>query len=210
MDNLTSVCKFFENSPKRQKYFECFLEFYKVDLNLPETKRKEIIGLAKTRWVEIYKAYDTYHLLYKGTFESIKNRNLYDGFCKHLQEKCNENWTWDAETKIKAQGLFNATKLFEHILAISLVSNGLESLSYEVAETQPRHLQVYQIIDNVNFESRGFRDNVDIEFEHWFNFGEILGEEVNAVPSVPRLAKSWSRFRQNVENNSFYVIIREA
>ena len=52
VDNLTSVCIFFENSPKRQKYFECFLEFYKVDLNLPETKRKEIIGLAETRWVE--------------------------------------------------------------------------------------------------------------------------------------------------------------
>ena len=52
MDNLTSVCNFFENSPKRQKYFECFLEFYKVELNLPEAKWKEIIGLAKTRWVE--------------------------------------------------------------------------------------------------------------------------------------------------------------
>ena len=48
MDNLTSVCKFFENSPKQQKYFECFLEFYKVDLHLTETKGKEIIGLAKT------------------------------------------------------------------------------------------------------------------------------------------------------------------
>ena len=23
MDDLTSVCNFFENSPKRQKYFEC-------------------------------------------------------------------------------------------------------------------------------------------------------------------------------------------
>ena len=38
MDNLTSVCNFPENSPKRQKYFECFLGFYKTDLNLPETK----------------------------------------------------------------------------------------------------------------------------------------------------------------------------
>ena len=75
------------------KYFECFLEFYKVDLNLPETKRKEIIGLAKTRRVERYKAYDTHHLLYKATvftFESIKNRNLYDEFYTHLEEKYNK------------------------------------------------------------------------------------------------------------------------
>ena len=52
MDILNSVCNFFENLPKN-----------KVNLNLPETKRKEIIGLAKTRWVERYKTYDTYHLL---------------------------------------------------------------------------------------------------------------------------------------------------
>ena len=124
MDNLTSVCNFFENSPKRKKYFKCFLEFYKADLNQPETKWKEIIGLTKTRWVERYKAYDTYHLLYKAimfTFESIKNTTLYD-------DLYNENWTWDAETKIKAQGLFAATKSFEHIVAFSLAFNGLETL----------------------------------------------------------------------------------
>ena len=45
------------------------------------------------------------------------------------------------------------------------------------------------------------RNNVDIEFEHWFNFAVKLGEKVNTVPSVPRLAKSWSRFRPNVEND---------
>ena len=61
MDNLTAVFSFFENSPKRQKYFECFLEFCKIDSNLTETERKEIIGLAKTRWIERNKAYDTYH-----------------------------------------------------------------------------------------------------------------------------------------------------
>ena len=39
MDNLTSVCLFFENSPKRQKFFEYFIEYYKDELNLPDIKR---------------------------------------------------------------------------------------------------------------------------------------------------------------------------
>ena len=52
MDNLTAVWNFLENSQKRQKYFECFFEFYKYDLEQPETNRKKITGLAKTRWVE--------------------------------------------------------------------------------------------------------------------------------------------------------------
>ena len=176
MDNLTSVCNIFENSPKRQKYFECFLEFYKVDLNLPETKQKEIIGLAKTRWLERYKAYDTYHLLYKATvftFEQIKNRNLYDDFYKHLEEKYNENWTQNSETKIKAQGLYAETKSFEHILAYSLVFNGLKPLKPLVTIFQKRNQDIYkayQMIDNAVSDLKGFRDNVDIEFEHWFNF----------------------------------------
>ena len=47
-----------------------------------------------------------------------------------MEEKWKENWTWDAETKIKPQGLFAATKSFEDIVAFS----------YKVAETQLRHL----------------------------------------------------------------------
>ena len=51
MDSLTLDYNFFENSLKWQKYFEYFLEFYRVDLNQTQTKRKEIIGLTKTSWV---------------------------------------------------------------------------------------------------------------------------------------------------------------
>ena len=70
MENLTLAFNFFENLPK-QKYFECFLEFYKVGLNLPETKRKKITGLAKTRWIERCKAYDTYHRYTKQQFSLL-------------------------------------------------------------------------------------------------------------------------------------------
>ena len=37
----------------RQKCFECFLEFCKIDLSKPETERKEIIGPTKTGSGEI-------------------------------------------------------------------------------------------------------------------------------------------------------------
>ena len=125
---------------------------------------------------------------------SQSKTEIYDDFYKHLEEKYNKNWTWDEETKIKAQGLFAATKSFEHILAFSLVFNGLEPLKPLVTKLQKRNLDIYkayQMTDNVIFELKGFRDNVDIEFKNWFNFAVKLGE-VNTVPSVPRLAKRWS------------------
>ena len=90
--------------------------------------------------------------------------------------------------------MFAATKSFEHILAFSLVFNGLEPLKPLVTKLQKRNLDIYkayQMTDNVIFELKGFRDNVDMEFKNWFNFPVKLGE-VNTVPSVPRLAKRWS------------------
>ena len=151
-----SVCNFFENSPKRQKKFKCFLEFYKVDLNLPETKRKEIIRLVKTRWVE--RAKQQFSLL-----SQAKNKNLYDDFYKHLEENYYENWTWDAEIKIKAQGLFAATKLFEHILAFCLVFNGLEPLKPLVTKMQKCSQDIYkayQMIDNAISKLKDFRHRI--------------------------------------------------
>ena len=77
LDNLTSLCIFFENLPNRQKCFEYFWEFNKVNLNLPETKRKKVIGLVKTRWVQRYKAYGTYHLLHKSTIFTFERYKAY-------------------------------------------------------------------------------------------------------------------------------------
>ena len=152
-----------------ENILNAFLEFYKVNLNLPEIKRKETIGLGKTRWVAWYKAYKANHLLYKAivfTFKSVKNRNLYDDFYNHLGEKYNENWTWDAETKIKARRLFSATKSFEHISVFSLVFNELESLKPLVTKLQKRNQDIckaYQMIDNAISEVKCFIDNVDID-----------------------------------------------
>ena len=75
-----------------------------------------------------------------------------------LEEKYNENWTLDAETKIKAQELFTTTKLFEHILAFCLVFNWFEPLMRLVSKLQKRNQDIYkgyQMIDNVTSELKG-------------------------------------------------------
>ena len=112
MDNWTTLCFVFENSPIRQRYFKNFIGFYGEKLNLSETRCKEIIGLSKTRWVGRYKAYETYLLLFKATvftLESICEEQLYDELYESLENKHNEKWTWDRDTKTTAQRLFTAT-----------------------------------------------------------------------------------------------------
>ena len=52
MDRLTSVCYYFANFPKRQQYFEGFIDYYKDELSVAARSRSHVIGLSKTRWVE--------------------------------------------------------------------------------------------------------------------------------------------------------------
>ena len=92
MDNLTTPCFFFENSPKRLIYFENFIEFYREKLDLSGTRRKEIVGLSKTRWVERYEAYES-QLLFKATvftLESICEQQLYEELNESLENKHKE------------------------------------------------------------------------------------------------------------------------
>ena len=102
---------------------------------------------------------------------SQSKKKLYDEFYKHLEKEYNKNWTWNAETKIKARGLFAATKSFEYILAFSLVFIELEPLRPLVTKLQKvsqENCKAYQMIDNVISELKGFRDDVDTGFETWF------------------------------------------
>ena len=49
-----------------------------------------------------------------------------------------------AETKIKAQGLFAATNSFEHILAFSLVFNGLDPLKLLASKLLKCNQDIYK------------------------------------------------------------------
>ena len=60
MDDLTLLCYLFANLPKRQQYFEAFVSYHKDELSISDSNKKYVISLAKTRWVERYKACENY------------------------------------------------------------------------------------------------------------------------------------------------------
>ena len=63
MTSLTEATHFLEASPKVQQYFEHFVEFYKKQLGMTESKIKILKELSKTQWVGCYQAYDILYLL---------------------------------------------------------------------------------------------------------------------------------------------------
>lgn len=63
VDSLNQVFLFFDNSPKRQRFFEHVLKVCKS-----ESKRVKLHGLCKTRWVERHTCYETFYELYMSTY----------------------------------------------------------------------------------------------------------------------------------------------
>ena len=65
MTSLTEAANILETPPKRQQYFEHFIEFYKKKPGISESVNKHLKGLSKTRWVKRHQTYDTCYLLHR-------------------------------------------------------------------------------------------------------------------------------------------------
>ena len=204
MDNLTSVCYYFANSPKQQQYFERFIDYYKDELSVAASSRSHITGLYKTRWVERCKAYENYLLLFKfivATLDSICNLHLYKDFYKYLENETVENWCWDSGSINKAQGLFAVCRKFDHIIAFSVLFHGLEPTKPLVTKLRKRNQDIYQaycMIEKVLSNLRGIQSNIGTEFKVWFTFAAEIAKSVGVEPSLPRTVRCWSRYRNNV------------
>ena len=57
------------------------------------------------------------------------------------------------------------------------------------------------MIDLVMSDLKRYQENIDEEFKAWYNLPTTRAKLVDVQTSVPRLAKGWSRFISNVENN---------
>ena len=50
-------------------------------------------------------------------------------------------------------------------------------------------------------ELKNYRDYIDNEFQYWYDFAVRICKAFSLEPGLSRLAKCWSRYRPNVEND---------
>ena len=114
-----------------------------------------------------------------------------------LEEKHKEKWSWDKETVSKAQGLFAACRRFDRLFAFAVLHNGLETLKPLVTKLQKRIQDIYETYQIIN-DLRETKDNMDEEFHHWYQMACETAKSVGVMPSEPRLAKCWCRYRNKI------------
>ena len=179
---LNETFLFFHFSPERQRFLEQVLE------KCGSTSRKEKLkGLCKTRWVERHECYETFYELYEYvciSLEVIVDRESHPHVYSSL------SFTWDRETKTKAQGLLANLKTFGFISTFLITKNSLGTLKPIAAKLQKKEqdvFQAYSMIDDTIKAVARVRSNIEEECHERFEDASRLADKIGATVSVPRI-----------------------
>lgn len=182
---------FFHYSPKRQRFFEQVLAALEC-----ESTKKKLLGLCKTRWVERHSCYDTFHELFIEThycLDAIVNPGMHDDVYS------GEVWSWDAESRTKAQGLLTTIESFAFIVTFLIAKNCLESVKPVAKLLQSSDLDCYEahgIIQQSITELKSMRTDIETTFKDWYADAVKLCEDVHGTVAMPRITGR-QRHREN-------------
>lgn len=128
MDTVRSIHSFFNQSAKRTDLLLTTLSTAPVT---PETRRRKIKDVCRTRWVERYDALDTMVCLLPYVVECF--------------EEITANSTlWSQETKTQAAGLLHRLSTFSFIISLTVCSGVLSITKGLCIQLQSRGFDLYQ------------------------------------------------------------------
>lgn len=180
---INDVFCHFNNSPKRQRFFENILQALGSEI-----KKQKLKGLCQTRWVERHTCFETFYDLYFFVCcccEAIVNPTVY------AEKGLEADWHWDSETKVRAQGFLHILKSGQHIIPFLVTKNALELLKPIAVKLQKKDqdvVQAYNMIDTTIQNVKELRRNITSEFHDWYEDALRIANDVGGDLSVPRVA----------------------
>ena len=127
MDTLRELYSFFDNSPTRQNFLNTVVRV------MSSSKKTKIKNLCKTRWVERHTTFETISELYEYILITLSE------MCQPSDERFYqdiEDWGWDRNTKVMANGLVSTMKDFGHIISFVCAKRLLEPMRPVVTSLQ--------------------------------------------------------------------------
>ena len=111
-----------------------------------------------------------------------------------------EVWSWDPDTRTKAQGLYSALLSFEFVMSFLVAKSCLEPMRPITVKLQRSNIDsydAYEMIDATINRLKGYRNDIDQEFHEWFHAATTLVASAGGVVSQPIVSR-----RQQHRNNS--------
>ncbi len=199
IDTINESYLFLNHSPKRQRFFERALNEY-----LPACRHSKLPGLCKTRWVERHTCYEVFLEMYE-CFVTFLDAIISPGEYQNLLLDDDENWNWDRETKIKAQGLKSSLSSFQCVAVFIITKNILDEVKPLASKFQKQDCDIgdaYKLVDSSIENIRSIREKIDETFSSWYNSEIIpLADNIGVSECVPRKT-SLQRNRSNVPSNT--------
>ena len=173
---------FLSNSPKHQRLFELTVSEF-----LPNAGAKKLPGLCKTRWVERHTCFQVFLEMYE-VLVTFLDAIILPSEYPHLASS-DRSWNWDAETKVKAQGLRAALSSFQTIAAFIITKNVLDEVKTLAAKLQKRDQDIYEaytMVHDIVARVKSLRSTIDTTFCSWYQEVLELAEAIGVTESVPR------------------------
>ena len=180
IDTLNAIFLFFDMSPKRQ--LERILKHL-----APDMRKRKLVGMYKTRWVERHVCYDTFYDMDKflcECLEAILNPSEYHD----IDEEVALTSSWDEETRTKAQGLLTSLTSSRAIIAFIITTNVLENVRPKASKLQKRELDIYQaysMIDQTRERMITTRQEIEEENSVWYKDATCLATLLCTSISAP-------------------------
>lgn len=203
---------FLNASHKRQGFFERVLDIVngrETETPQPHSDQRKLKGLCKTRWVERFEAIDNFidlTLAVVTMCDIIVHPHLYQDD-EQIRTLMEEKWSWDAETKTKAQGILSSLGHFETIVSLIVLKNVLHPLREITIKLQKRDLDIrnaYSLLDSVKLDMENLRKEVDDRFNNWYTEIKKIANRLGTEEHVPRARASIYRATHPAGNPKEY------
>jgi hypothetical protein len=160
---------------------------------------KNTCWACKTRWVERHVCFDVFYKLYAyivKCLQYILNPSLH--------EKSNEEWFWDRQTKVKAQGLLTSITAFSTLVTFVFARHVLDTIKPLTVKLQKRDNNVStanKLITEHVERVKEIRGEIDAEFETCFHDAKRIAEELDITVTVPRTCNK-QQHRANIHRDN--------
>ncbi|KAK3091798.1 hypothetical protein FSP39_022710 [Pinctada imbricata] len=120
-----------------------------------------------------------------------------------LHEETNEDWSWDRQSKITAQGLLTSLTSFPILITFVFAKYVIDTIKPLTVKLQKRDNDIAKanklIVDHVS-RVKEMRENVDDEFESCFLDAKKIADDIEMEVTIPRTCGK-QKHRVNVSSN---------
>ena len=183
LGTMIEIGLFFNNSAKRQVLLEKH-----IGQDLPDSRKKKLVDICRTRWVERHEAFESFSTLFKALVHSF-------------EEIVDPQSNWSADTTATANGLMLSIMQFDFLITFVVTKNCLAYIKGRSISLQSRSKDICEAFNDikcVSLELQNARSDIDTFYGTCFEEAVKLSESVGAHgPTLPRIC-SRQRHRSNV------------